>query len=225
MWPVGVVSSMVCRGPGRGMAVQPGVSLVWLQASQSPAPLVLVVWSAVVPGDDVVQVADGGVAVGGAAGVVAGLDEAAEPGREDPGAGVHRDEVAGAGVGVEPAEPDGECRVGGASGCAAFVGSGGTRAGSCVVDEGAGPAGGDGAVAGEPGRLGVGLEEGAVGHDELDFDPGDPGRGAGAAFDQGVGHQLAAAPGVPGVPEGVGVPAQGGVDRPTPAATGSRAVR
>src|SRR5207342_448871 len=64
--------------------------------------------SAVVPGADVVQVADGRVAVGGAAGVVAGLDEAAEPGREDPGAGVHGDELAGARVGVEPAEKEAE---------------------------------------------------------------------------------------------------------------------
>ncbi len=59
-----------------------------------------------VPGDDVVQVADRGVAVRGAAGVVPDLDEAAEPGREEPGAGVHGDEFAGAGGGVEPAEPD-----------------------------------------------------------------------------------------------------------------------
>jgi hypothetical protein len=62
----------------------------------------------VVEGDDVVQVPDGGVAVGGAAGVVPGLDEAAEPVREDPGAGVHRDEFAGARMGVEPAKPDGK---------------------------------------------------------------------------------------------------------------------
>ena len=34
-------------------------------------------WAVVVPGDDVVVVADGCVAVGGAAGVVADLDEAA----------------------------------------------------------------------------------------------------------------------------------------------------
>ena len=92
----------------------------------------------------------------------------------------------------------------------------GTGAGRAVcglgaVDEGAGPAGGDGAVAGDPGRFGVGLEEGAVGHDELDLDPGDPARGAGAAFDEGVGHGLAAGAGVPGGAEGVGVPGQGGV--------------
>ena len=68
-WPVGVLSSIVClppamvsgtdlrsdtnSGPAAGgesvsdgvsvWAFQPGVSLVWLQASQSPAPLVVVV--------------------------------------------------------------------------------------------------------------------------------------------------------------------------------------
>ena len=81
----------------------------------------------------------------------------------------------------------------------------------CCGDEGAGPAGGDGAVAGEPGRLRVGLEEGAVGDDELDLDPADPAGGAGDAFDQGIGHGLAAAPRVPGVPEALGVPGQRGV--------------
>ena len=81
-----------------------------------------------------------------------------------------------------------------------------------VVDEGAGPAGGDGAVAGEPGGFGVGLEEGAVGHDELDLDAGDPAGGAGGALDQGVGHGLAAGAGVPVGAEGVGVPGQGVVD-------------
>ena len=68
----------------------------------------------VVPGDDVVEVADGCVAVRGAAGVVAGLDKAAEPGREEPGAGVQGGEVAGAGGGVEPAEPDVQVLVPGA---------------------------------------------------------------------------------------------------------------
>ena len=81
-----------------------------------------------------------------------------------------------------------------------------------AVDEGAGPAGGDGAVAGEPGGFGVGLEEGAVGHDELDLDAADPAGGAGGAFDEGVGHGLAAGAGVPVGAEGVGVPGQGVVD-------------
>ncbi|MCB5291637.1 hypothetical protein BJQ90_01063 [Arthrobacter sp. SO3] len=55
------------------------------------------------------------------------------------------------------------------------------------------------------------LEEGAVGHDELDFDPADPAGGPGGAFDEGVGHELGAGAGVPGGVEGVGVPGQGGV--------------
>ena len=71
-----------------------------------PGAVVAGGWSAAVPGNDVVQVPDRGVAVGGPAGVVPGLDEAAEPGREEPRAGVHPRELAGAGGGVEPAEPD-----------------------------------------------------------------------------------------------------------------------
>ena len=81
-----------------------------------------------------------------------------------------------------------------------------------LVDEVPGPAGGDDAVAGEPGGFGVALEEGAVGHDELDFDAGDPAGGAGGAFDQGIGHELPAGARVPGGAEGVGVPGQGRVD-------------
>jgi hypothetical protein len=55
----------------------------------------------------VVVVADRCVAVGGAAGVVADLDEAAQRCREEPSSRVlHGDEVAGAGGGVEPPDPD-----------------------------------------------------------------------------------------------------------------------
>ena len=45
VWPVGVWSSTLCRAPGSvtGLADQPGVSLVWLQASQRPWPLPAVV--------------------------------------------------------------------------------------------------------------------------------------------------------------------------------------
>ena len=57
-------------------------------------------WAAVMPGDDVVQVPDRGVAVRCAAGVVPDVDEAAKPGREEPGAGVHRDQLPGARGGV-----------------------------------------------------------------------------------------------------------------------------
>ena len=45
--------------------------------------------AAIMPGDDVVDVADGRVTVGCAASVVAGLDEAAHPGWKEPGFGVH----------------------------------------------------------------------------------------------------------------------------------------
>ena len=76
-------------------------------------------FSAGVPGNDVVQVADGRVAVRSSAGVVSGLDEAAVPGREEPGPGVHPHELAGAGVGVEPPEPEGERGVIAAPGGAA----------------------------------------------------------------------------------------------------------
>ncbi len=169
--------------------------------------------AAVVPGDDVVVVADGGVAVGGAAGLVPGLEEAAESGGEESGAGVQCGEVPGAGGGVEPAEPDGD-GLGSGSVASSRVVSGRVayaRAGVAAVEELAGPAGGDGAVAGEPGGLTVALEQGAVGHDELDFDPGDPAGGAGDPFGQGVGHELPAAPRVAGGAGGAGGPGEGGV--------------
>ena len=82
-----------------------------------------------------------------------------------------------------------------------------------MLEQVAGPGGGDDAVAGEAGGFAVALEEGAVGHDELEFDAGDPAGGAGGAFDEGVGHELAAGAGVPVVAEGVGVPGQRGVHR------------
>lgn len=56
--------------------------------------------SVVVPRNDVVEVPEWGVAVGGAAGVVAGLDEPAQPGREEPFPGVHPDELTGSGGGA-----------------------------------------------------------------------------------------------------------------------------
>src|SRR6476660_473353 len=107
--------------------------------------------AAVVPGDDVVQVADGGVAVGGAAGVVPCLEEPAVSGREEPGPGVHAHEFAGGRGGVEPAQPDGE-------GLLAVRAGSGVVAG--VVDKGTCPPGGDDAVAGEPGGFAVALEQG-----------------------------------------------------------------
>ena len=128
------------------------------------------------PGGDVVVVPDGGVAVGGAAGVVPDLEEALEPGWEEPGFGVHRDKFPSGGGGVEPAEEEIQ-----------FLHAGFTPAGvvcaalACAVPAGEGevPGGccGDGAVAGEVCGFGVCLQEGAVGHDELDLHPGHPAGG------------------------------------------------
>ena len=90
---------------------------------------------------------------------------------------------------------------------------------SCTSDAcAAGPAGGDDAVAGEPGGFAVALEEGAVGHHELDFDAADPAGGAGDAFDQGASAMSCPRAGVPGGAM-LSAAAQGGVP-----ATG-RAVR
>ena len=232
MWPVGVVMSRVCRGPGRGSGGPAGEFFGVVAGFAESGAVVPGGGAVVVPGDDVVEVADGCVAVGGAAGVVPGLDDAAEPGREEPGAGVHGGEVAGAGGGVEPAQPDGQVPVAGrvpavvpAGRCGhpfrLFIRSGACihsrrarcRAVSGVGEQFPGPAGGDDAVAGEAGGFAVALEEGAVGHDELDLDAADPAGGAGGAFDQGVGHELPAGPGVPGAAEGVGVPGEAGVHR------------
>jgi hypothetical protein len=48
----------------------------------------------------------------------------------------------------------------------------------------------DYAVAGEAGGFAVSLEEGAVGHDEVEVYPGDAAGGAGGAFDERVGLDL-----------------------------------
>jgi hypothetical protein len=59
------------------------------------------------------------------------------------------------------------------------------------------------------------LEEGAVGHDEADVDPGDAAGGAGGPFDEGVGLDLPQGAWVSGGVEGVGVPGQGSVYLPS----------
>jgi hypothetical protein len=61
-----------------------------------------------------------------------------------------------------------------------------------------GPLGRDDAVAGKAGWFAVALEKGAVGHDELDVDAGDPAGGAGDALNQFVGQDRALGPVVAG---------------------------
>jgi hypothetical protein len=55
------------------------------------------------------------------------------------------------------------------------------------------------------------LEEGAVGHDELDLHARDSPGGARSAFNQGVGHDLSTCPVIPFGAKGVGVPAERGM--------------
>src|SRR5690242_11752257 len=62
--------------------------------------------SCVVAGEYVVEMPDRCVAVGGPAGVVAGLDEAPQPGREEPGPGIDGDKLPGSGGGEEAPQPD-----------------------------------------------------------------------------------------------------------------------
>lgn len=167
--------------------------------------------SAVVPRDDVVVVADRGVAVRRAAGVIPGLDEAAQPRGEEPGPGIHRDQVTAPRSGVEPAQPGIDGGIpGGSTGEASVMGSGGS-AGSDVPDDGPRPACRDHTVTGEPGRFGIALKERAVGHYELDLDPRDPPGGAGGPFDQGVGHDLAPGTFIPVGAEGGRVAVERGV--------------
>ena len=63
-------------------------------------------WAVIVPGDDVVEVVDWGVAVWCTAGVVADLDEAAQWWWEEPPPGVHAYQVAGLRFRVQTAEPN-----------------------------------------------------------------------------------------------------------------------
>ena len=110
-------------------------------------------WAIVVPGDDVVVVADGRVAVRGSAGVVPYLDEPAKSRREEPGFGVHCDQFAISGGGVEPAKPNLKFgivrRVHRSRICHQFA-----------LEGFSGPFAGDDAVAGEAGGFAVSLEHG-----------------------------------------------------------------
>ncbi|KIC64447.1 hypothetical protein RM50_17895 [Pseudarthrobacter phenanthrenivorans] len=118
-----------------------------------------------------VVVPDPSVAVRGPAGIVPDLEEAFQVGREEPGCGIHRHQLPGAGGGVEAPDPQAQVVA------------------RCMT-EGQVPGGGcrDGAVAGEPGGFAVGLQEGAVGHDELDLHPGHAAGDARGPFDEGVGR-------------------------------------
>lgn len=72
--------------------------------------------------------------------------------------------------------------------------------------------GGDYAVSGKPRRFAVTLEQGAVGHDELDFSPRDPARCPGDAFYQVISHDLSAGTVVSGRTQRVGLPGERCVD-------------
>src|SRR6478609_542884 len=111
---------------------------------------------------DVVVVPDGGVAPGGAAGVVPGDEELPGGVGEVAAVGVAVDQVPGVGVGVEAADPGFEVWAGGA-------------------DEFSGEGCGDRSVADQDGGFVVAVEQGAVGHHELDVqvDPGRDGGGVG----------------------------------------------
>ena len=213
MCPVGVV---VCTGAavwsGAGSGPPAGGLFGVVAGGTQPLPVGGAGWSAGVVGDDVVDVADRGVAPGGAAGAeVAGDQEAAQVAGEEPSAGVHRDQLAGAGVGVEPTQPDSRHLAG----LRAAPAGRACRDPVAVVGIGepfADQAGGDGAVAGKVGGFVVAGEQGTVGDHDLQLDAGGVcGALTGEAFDEGVGHDLAAAAGVALGAGGVGGLEQGGV--------------
>src|SRR6478752_2702016 len=98
---------------------------------------------------DVVVVPDRGIAPGGAAGVVPGDEELPCGEGEVAAFGVAVDQVPGGGIGVEAADPGFELRGGGA-------------------DQVSGDGCGDRAVTDQDGGFVVAVEQGAVGHHELD---------------------------------------------------------
>lgn len=113
---------------------------------------------------------DPGVAVRGAAQLVAQHDHAAQQGRESASSGIHGHQLARLRCGVEPAQE--HVRVG-------------------VDDDPPGHRGGQGAVPGDAGRCLLAAEQGPVGHHQVHLDRGGTGGGlAGEAFDQGVGQNL-----------------------------------
>jgi hypothetical protein len=147
---------------------------------------------AVLPCDDVVVVADRRIAVRHAAGAIACLDEAAETGREEPCPGIHGKQLSSARGGVEPPQPNVQRPVTVVAQALSLA-----HALALVLDTDLpGPPGGDHTVARKPRRFAVALEQGAVGHDELDFNPRDPARCPRDAFDQVISHDLSAGPAV-----------------------------
>lgn len=62
--------------------------------------------SAQMPRNNMIKMANGSIAVGCAAGCVAGFDKPAHPGREEPRPRIHGDQPAGSGCCAEAANPD-----------------------------------------------------------------------------------------------------------------------
>ena len=124
-----------------------------------------------------VAVADGGVAPRGPADLVAEDQEPPQQTLEPSPTGLHGDQRAGLGTGVEPAQP--------------HLGGIGDRA--RPSDEGTAEEGGDRTVALHAGWRVVAGEESAVGHHEVDLDRDRISTClAGDSPDQGVGHDLSA---------------------------------
>src|ERR1700712_1820603 len=84
---------------------QPRGCLLRLQAAQSPWPLSVVVGPPWLWGGEVVEVSDGGVAPGGAAGLISGEEKLLGGDGEKALPGVHGGDLGAGGVGVEGADP------------------------------------------------------------------------------------------------------------------------
>ncbi len=110
-----------------------------------------------------VDMPDGRIAVRHPAGIVAGFNETPKPRREEPGFGVHAQELATGWCGVKPAKPDSELCI--RRSRVDLAGLPRTDYFPCPFG------GGDYSVALEPGWFAVALEQGAVGHDEVQVDP------------------------------------------------------
>ena len=114
------------------------------------------------PRNHMVDMPDGRITVRHPAGIVAGFNETPKPRREEPGFGVHAQELTRGRRGVKPAKPDTELCI---------RRSRVIFAGSPRTDYFPSPFGGDYSVALEPGWFAVALEQGPVGHDKVQVDP------------------------------------------------------